>query len=144
MGYRGTLEEYTKDEMVGLNLSGVYNQPPRQLDPWRESVNVYNPLYTFLVVNNRMLHPAHVQPSSHVQMLDMSKGLHYRKTTYQINRAEIIMQSERFTSQIDKDIICMKYQFMCTEAIDIELYTGIDTSIFDLNGPHLERYHFMR
>jgi kojibiose phosphorylase len=44
MGYRGTLEEYTKDEMVGLNLSGVYNQPPRQLDPWRESVNVYNPL----------------------------------------------------------------------------------------------------
>ncbi len=143
MGYRGTLEEYTKDEMVGLNLSGVYNQPPRQLDPWRESVNVYNPLYTFLVVNNRMLHPAHVQPSSHVQMLDMSKGLHYRKTTYQINRAEIIMQSERFTSQIDKDIICMKYQFMCTEAIDIELYTGIDTSIFDLNGPHLERYHFM-
>lgn len=143
MGYRGTLEEYTKDEMVGLNLAGIYNQPPRQLDPWRESVNVYNPLYTFIKINERILHPTHVQPSSHIQILDMYKGTHYRKTSYRFGRTDVMIQSERFTSQIDKDIICMKYQFMATDDIEMELYTGIDTYVFDLNGPHLERYHFM-
>jgi trehalose/maltose hydrolase-like predicted phosphorylase len=143
MGYRGTLEEYTKDEMVGLNLAGIYNQPPRQLDPWRESVNVYNPLYTFIKISGRLLHPTYIPPLSHVQILDMYKGLHYRRTVYNIDSAEVSVQSERFVSQIDKDIICMKYQFMATDDIEMELYTGIDTSIFDLNGPHLERYHFM-
>lgn len=143
MGYRGTLEEYTKDEMVGLNLAGIYNQPPRQLDPWRECVNVYNPLYTFMKISNRLLHPTYIQPQSHVQILDMFKGTHYRKTVYKFGLTEVMLQSERFVSQINKDILCMKYQFMATDEIEMELYTGIDTSVFDLNGPHLERYHFM-
>ena len=41
-GYRGTLEEYRKDEMVGLNMLGVYD---RYKDKWRESVNLVNPFY---------------------------------------------------------------------------------------------------
>ena len=33
LGYRGTLEEFSKEEMVGLNVVGVYD---KYLDKWRE------------------------------------------------------------------------------------------------------------
>jgi len=143
MGYRGTLEEFTKDEMVGLNLAGIYDQPPKQTEPWRECVNVYNPLYTFIKIGDQILHPDKIQPLDHLQILDMYKGTHYRRTTFKFGQTQITLQSERFVSQVEKDLICMKYQFAATDEVELELYSGIDTQVFDLNGPHLERYHFM-
>ncbi|MFA5697595.1 MAG: hypothetical protein WC888_04160, partial [Candidatus Izemoplasmatales bacterium] len=40
-GYRGTLEEYSKEQMVSLNMAGLYDQNGTK---WRESVNAFNPL----------------------------------------------------------------------------------------------------
>ena len=42
LGYRGTLEEFSKEEMVGLNVVGVYD---KYLDKWRESINMPNPFF---------------------------------------------------------------------------------------------------
>ena len=39
-GYRGTLEEYSKNQMVGLNVVGFYD---RYKKLWRESINLPNP-----------------------------------------------------------------------------------------------------
>ena len=47
-GIRGTMEEYTKENMCAINLSGIYD---RVGDSWRESVNAPNPLLTYIVVN---------------------------------------------------------------------------------------------
>ena len=40
LGYRGTLEEFSKDEMVGLNVLGFYD---KYQNKWRESLNIPNP-----------------------------------------------------------------------------------------------------
>jgi trehalose/maltose hydrolase-like predicted phosphorylase len=40
LGCRGTLDEYTKKELVGLNLPGLYDEVSGK---WCESVNSPNP-----------------------------------------------------------------------------------------------------
>ena len=42
LGYRGTLEEYSKEQLVGLNVVGFYD---KYKDKWRESINLPNPFY---------------------------------------------------------------------------------------------------
>ena len=51
-GIRGTLEEYTKENMCAINLAGVYDKAG---EGWRESVNAPSPLYTYVKVNGILL-----------------------------------------------------------------------------------------
>ena len=50
LGYRGTLEEYKKDEMVGLNVLGFYD---RYQNKWRESLNIPNPFFAEIFIDNK-------------------------------------------------------------------------------------------
>ena len=42
LGYRGTLEEYGKEQLVSLTIAGVYDQ---YQDQWRENLSLPNPFY---------------------------------------------------------------------------------------------------
>ena len=52
LGVRGTLDEYTKEELVALNLPLVYDQVGSL---WRESVNAFNPLYSIIKIDGRII-----------------------------------------------------------------------------------------
>ncbi|MBU1144922.1 MAG: hypothetical protein KJ971_03565 [Firmicutes bacterium] len=138
-GYRGTLEEFSKNEMVEFNLNGLYDQFE---DRPRESVNAFNPLFTYIKVGQTLLNPLETQPISHLQGLDMENGIHYRKTAFKIDEATIIIKSERFADQIHKNFLYSKYSFSATEPMEIDIYTGIDSIIYDASGSHFKNIHF--
>jgi nigerose phosphorylase len=50
MGYRGTLDEFGPDELVGITLAGIYD---RVGDAWREPVNAPNAGYTKITLDGR-------------------------------------------------------------------------------------------
>jgi len=139
LGYRGTLEEFSKDQMVALNMAGLFDQ--NGTHP-RESVNAFNPFYTYVKVGTTILNPLFVPPVRHSQTLDMEMGIHRRKTTFSIDGTEITIESERFPGQADLHILLMKYSFHVDKPIVVDLLTGIDTSVYDMNGPHLENYSY--
>ena len=53
MGYRGTMEEYSSDQLVAVNLAGFFDLAKNS--NWRESVNAPNPLYTVVSANGKEL-----------------------------------------------------------------------------------------
>ena len=50
MGYRGTLEEFGKEQLVALNMAGLFD---RNGDLWRESVNAPNPFFVKTYVGDK-------------------------------------------------------------------------------------------
>ncbi|MDD4184806.1 MAG: hypothetical protein PHI01_05285, partial [Candidatus Izemoplasmatales bacterium] len=122
-GYRGTLSEFTKAEMVALNLNGVYDQ---QGDLWRESVNAFNPLYTVVHIKGVEMNPIRVKPLRHTQGIDIGKGVFYRNTIFPLRQGTLTIKSERFADQKHKELIYERYRVEATTAVDIDIYTGID------------------
>lgn len=129
LGYRGTLEEYTKDELVGLNIVGFYDQ---YKDKWRESVNAPNPFYVCVSSKDAIYSVLKTQPLMHKVSLDLKKGIFKRTTEF--DRLQI--HSERFISQTEDNLICMKYQIYCKEDMSLSITMGMDTDIYEINGPH--------
>ncbi len=134
-GYRGTLEEYRAEDLVGLTMGGVHH---RRRDGFEEPVAFFNPLFTYLKIAGQILHPRLVPPEKHLQGLNMEIGLHYRKTLFQIEGADVFVESERFLSSVEKSLLAFRYRFTVSKSLDIELFTGIDTKVYDCRGPHLD------
>ncbi|MGI6392252.1 MAG: glycoside hydrolase family 65 protein [Candidatus Izemoplasmatales bacterium] len=134
-GYRGTLSEFTKAEMVAFNLNGVYDQ---QGDLWRESVNAFNPLYTVVYIKGSEMNPMRVKPLKHKQGIDIEKGLFYRNTVFPFKQGTIAIKSVRFADQTNKELIYERYTIEASTAVGIDLYTGIDLDVYNLSGNHLK------
>lgn len=132
-GIRGTLEEYTKENMCAVNMAGIYD---RAGSSWRETVNAPNPLYTYVKVNGKKYVLPENKPVSHEQQLDFEKGLHSRKTVWQTENGTITVKCERFASMSRRHLIVMKYTFSADFECDAEMITGIDGDVWDINGPH--------
>lgn len=135
MGYRGTMEEYTAKELVSVNLAGLFDKNGEQ---WRESVNAPNPLYTAVVANGETLSPINTPIASHTQTLNMSYGIHKRRTVFEVNGAKITVAAERFVSMNRENIIAMQYSISSDTDIELTLNTGIDKNIWNINGPHIK------
>jgi nigerose phosphorylase len=135
MGYRGTLEEYTKEQHVACILTGIYDQVSHK---WREPVNAPNGLYVKAYCNGK---PATVLDSNvkdHTQLLDFKDAVHKRKTVFKVDNNEITITSERFVSLSDLHLMCMKYSISSSKDCEITIETGIDGDVWDINGPHLK------
>lgn len=137
MGYRGTMEEHTADELVAVNLAGLFD---KNGDQWRESVNAPNPLYTAVTVNGDALSLGKTDIVSHRQALDIKRGIHTRETVFSASDAQITVSAERFVSMARENIIALKYSVSANKDITAELKTGIDTKIWDINGPHINDF----
>lgn len=137
MGCRGTLEEFGPDEKAGILIPGLYD---RAGDAWREPVNAPNGFFTRVAVDGVWLHPLHIEPASHRQSLDMHHAVHHRETRFCVGGTEVVLKSERFLSASEPDLMALRYAVrVCGEA-EITLESGIDSSIWDINGPHLEHF----
>ena len=137
MGFRGTLEEYTKNELVACNISGLYD---RQGDNWREPINAPNGILTTLIVDGEEYSVLKEEPTHHTQELDIKEGIHRRNTVWNREKGKVIIKTERFISLSNVHLICLKYTVSVDESCEIVINTGIDGDVWDINGPHLEHY----
>ena len=131
LGYRGTLEEYSKDECVALNVPGFYD---RYQKLWRETVNLPNPFHIKVKTNIENCSVLENSPLSHQISLDIEHALFSRQSVF----ASLIIDSERFVSSVNENLLGLKYCLKAKEDIDVELYVGLDDNIWDINGPHFK------
>ncbi|HCL01376.1 MAG TPA: kojibiose phosphorylase [Lachnoclostridium phytofermentans] len=139
MGIRGTLEEYEKDQLVAINLSGIYDQVGEK---FREPINAPNALYTYIEIAGERIGLPDSEMKSHQITLDFSHGLFGRKTSYPTKHGEITVESERFCCMEQPHIICMKYCIHTNADMEVTLVSGIDADVWDINGPHLNNVKF--
>ncbi|WP_339242903.1 glycosyl hydrolase family 65 protein [Paenibacillus sp. FSL F4-0243] len=135
MGYRGTLEEFGKTELVAVTLAGLYDKAG---DKWREPVNAPNGLWTKIVCNGQPLSVLEQEPSSHVQELNIRSAIHHRSTGYSLSDGGMLtFTADRFVSQDNLYLLVSKYSIHSTQDCQIVIETGIDVDVWDINGPHL-------
>src|ERR1700742_3641834 len=68
MGYRGTLDEFGPDEMVGVTLAGIFD---RVGDAWREPVNAPNGGFTKMTVDGHEISARSTTIKRHSQSLNL-------------------------------------------------------------------------
>lgn len=138
MGYRGTLEEYSRDQLVSCNLSGLYD---RVEGKWREPVNAPNGLLTRIYCNEALLDAVKGEIEEHSQYLDIRSAVHKRETLFKTQSDNrISVKAERFLGIKNVHLICMKYSFTVSEKCSVRIETGIDGDVWDINGPHLRNF----
>lgn len=125
LGYRGTLEEYRKEQLVGLNIVGFYD---RFETKWRESVNAPNPFYFRMKDANCLEN----QPLRHEIALDLKTETFSRFSEF--TNWEI--RSKRTVSQTEENVLLCEIEFISRSACEIDLTFGLDTEIYEINGPH--------
>ena len=137
LGYRGTLEEFRKTELVALNMPGIYDTVPGK---WTDSLNAPNPFYTFLEIpeNEETLHPLHSQILSHTQGIILDEAVHFRTTVYQTSKGSLTVSAKRFVSSVNPTLLGMEMEIMPEKPAEIVINTGIDKEVWDQFGPHLE------
>ncbi|MBC7959544.1 MAG: glycoside hydrolase family 65 protein [Vallitaleaceae bacterium] len=135
MGVRGTLEEYTKEQLVAINLAGIYDQVG---DGWREPLNAPNGFYTVLKIDGETYSLPSSEPIEHSISLNYKKALFSRETTWKTTRGLVMIQTERFASLAHPHLLSMKYAITTDFHADVELTTGIDCDVWDINGPHYD------
>jgi nigerose phosphorylase len=138
MGYRGTLEEFTKEQLTACTLAGLYDKVG---DQWREPINAPNGLSTRFICNGETLSLFKTPHEFHRQSLNIRNATFHRKTLFVTaggNKVEV--KSQRFVSMEHLNLIVMKVEFRCSEDCEMIVQTGIDGDVWDINGPHLENY----
>lgn len=135
MGYRGTMEEYSAEQLVAVNLAGFFDLADGS--NWRESVNAPNPLYTVVAVNGTDLNLSELTPVSHSQKLDIKNGIHTRETVFSIFGVNVTIKAERFLSMSSENIMALKYSISADNDVELTIRTGIDKNVWNISGNHL-------
>jgi kojibiose phosphorylase len=134
MGYRGTLDEFGPSELVGITLAGIFD---RVGDAWREPVNAPNPGYTQVTVDGEPISALHTTIEEHKQTIHLRNAIFERTTTFRSRENIVTITSTRFLSAAKANVGVIRYSVKCDRAARVEIRTGIDRNIWDLNGPHL-------
>ena len=136
MGYRGTLDEFRSEQFVANTIAGLYDQVG---DAWREPVNAPNAAYTQVIANGIQLHtlnPLGVIIKHH-QSLSLSDAVFKRETVFDAKGVDVTITSRRFLSLAQPHLLCVEFSISANNACEVQVTTGIDLDIWDLNGPHL-------
>ncbi|MEK4994211.1 MULTISPECIES: glycosyl hydrolase family 65 protein [Paenibacillus] len=135
MGYRGTLEEFSKTELAAVTLAGLYD---RAGDKWREPVNAPNGLLTKIFCNDQLLSVLDREPVAHTQELNIRNAIHHRSTEFAVSDGgTLTFTADRFVSQDNLHLLVSKYSIRSTQDCRVAIETGIDVDVWDINGPHL-------
>jgi len=138
MGYRGTLEEYRKEQLAAVTLAGLYDQAG---DKWREPVNAPNGLWTLFIAEGEPLSAGKTPMESHSQSLDFRHGVHKRTSVFVLaDGNRVTVQTERFVSLVNRHLLAAKFTVSCSSDCELTALVGIDGEVWDINGPHLGGY----
>lgn len=134
MGYRGTLDEFGAQHLVGVTLAGIFD---RVGSAWREPVNAPNAGYSVVALDGVELSAIGGHAVRHEQSLDFAEALFERETVFSTGGKTLTLKSSRFLSAHTPNLGVIRLSVCCDQAADICIRTGIDGNIWDLNGPHL-------
>ncbi len=134
MGYRGTLDEFGPDELVGVTIAGIFD---RVGEAWREPVNAPNGGFTQLTVDGIDISALTTTVKAHTQNLSLANAVFSRETKYEANGKMLTVKSARFLSADKPNLGVIQYSFSCDKDAAVTINTGIDHNIWDLNGKHL-------
>jgi len=134
MGYRGTLDEFGPDELVGITLAGLFD---RVGDSWREPVNAPNGGFTQVILDGKVISARTTKIKKHNQRLNLENALFERETIFSSREKNLTIKSSRFLSAANPHLGVVKFSLTCDKASKVVIHTGIDFNIWDLNGPHL-------
>ncbi len=134
MGYRGTLDEFGPEELVGITLAGIWD---RVGDAWREPVNAPNGGFTQVALDGKLISARTTPIKSHRQVLNLRNATFERDTEFKSHGKTLKIRSTRFLSADKPNLGVIKYSVRCDKDAKITINTGIDCNIWDLNGPHL-------
>ncbi|MGM0415026.1 MAG: glycosyl hydrolase family 65 protein, partial [Bacillota bacterium] len=110
---------------------------------WRELVNAPNGLYFNIIVDDQPLAKFPVQDSkteSLTRALDLKSGLYNSQRTFNLNNINFILETKRFASLKQLELIPAKYKLISDKDTMIKIQAGIDKECWDLNGKHLEKF----
>jgi len=139
IGVRGTLDEYKKGMLVAVNLSGIYDKVGSNI---REPLNAPNPFYTYVEVDGKRYSLPDMLPYEHNQELDFRHGIFRRKTSFKNERGIIEVKSERFVSMDNVHVFGCKFSARSSYNCKINIISGIDGNVWDMNGPHYTNIDF--
>ncbi len=133
MGVRGTLEEFGKEQLVAVNLAGIYH---RHGEGWREPLNAPNPFFVQSSLDGVHLSALEMTPLSHSQGINYRHGIQQRDTTFDANGKKVAVTVKRFASLPDVHLLAMKYT-VCPDADGLlSIAWSIDSDVWDIHGPH--------
>lgn len=134
LGYRGTLAEWTAERYVACIVSNTYDAA---VDHWRELCNAPNGLFTQLSVDGEALSLFEGLTHAFRRELDLQHGLYQRSQTWESASGKTIeIEVEKFASFDNIHLLVMRYAFQPAQATQIELISGIDGNVWELNGEH--------
>ena len=134
MGYRGTLDEFGPEELVGITLAGIYD---RVGDAWREPVNAPNGGFTKVTLDGKDISALATRIKKHRQSLNLENAAFERETDFSSQGKILKIKSTRFLSADQPNSGAIKYSLTVDKTARVRIHTGIDYNIWDLNGPHL-------
>jgi len=134
MGYRGTLDEFGPEELVGITLAGIYD---RVGGAWREPVNAPNGGFTKITLEGKDISALSTRIKKHRQSLNLANAVFERETEFESKGKILKIKSTRFLSADRPNSGVIKYSLTVDKAARVRIRTGIDYNIWDLNGPHL-------
>jgi nigerose phosphorylase len=135
IGLRGTLDEYGAAEKAAIIVNGLYDKVGAL---WREPVNAPNGCHFSLSCDGEALSARSSVLREHRQTLDFRSSIQGRDTVFEASSGALLrLSSSRFVSLASSRLICAEYLVEADRAADIELRTGIDAEVWDINGPHL-------
>lgn len=137
MGVRGTLDEHGAGELAAVNLAGVYDQVG---EGWREPLNAPNPLHTLVRAGGAPL--ANRPVRSHVQRLDFRRGVASRDTVWEVSGGSVSVSSRRIAHMARPHILAGSFMLQADCPVEIELFADIDRDIWEIYGPHYERFEW--
>lgn len=136
LGIRGTPEEFKKEGFPAINLAGIYDQVG---NGWREPLNAPNGLFTRIRLGKEEYCLGEKECLSHSMSLDYRHGLFGRETKFATEKGELLLRTERFASMDEKYLICLAVKLLPSFDGCLEVVTGIDGDVWDINGPHYDR-----
>lgn len=135
IGYRGTLEEFNKEQKTATIVSGLYDKVGEQ---WREPINLPNGGFVQVFYKGAPLHALTSKVLSHTQTLNMRDAIHERQTTFEAtDGTQITVRARRFASLARYHLLCIEYSVSANHECEVDIRTGIDGDVWDINGPHL-------
>jgi nigerose phosphorylase len=136
IGYRGTLEEYNKDQKTATIVSGLYDKVG---DLWREPINLPNGGFVRILHDGVALHALNSKVVSHTQSLDIRSAVHQRETVFETaDGNRLTLRARRFASLADPHLLCLEFTLSAERPCTVDIQTGIDADVWDINGPHLK------
>lgn len=87
-------------------------------------LSVFNPLLTKVYANGVFLHPKEIEPKRHEHSLDVDNGVFKRLTTYEVDKVEITIYSERFLDQVENNLFYSQFKVFTNKPCDLEIEHG--------------------